>query len=186
MGLRGERAHRIGRRVGSAGEWVGACFLAAWIGGAVFAVAGPQADPEPPAPAPSAAVQSILDEAAGLAKAKQPQEALAAADRARTAAQELKDATGEAQAQRFRALALQELRRTGAAVAAWREAAAAWERVGDGPGRVEAMATAGFLLWGGQPAEADALLVQALQFARLESKRPLAAATVLNNMGDTY
>src|SRR5262249_29896121 len=107
----------------------------AWILTApVLGAAAAQTPAEPPEPKPAGAVQSILDEAARLAKAKQPQEALAAADRARAAAQAVKDSIGEAQAQQSRALALQELHQTEAAVAVWREAAAAWERVGDGPG----------------------------------------------------
>src|SRR2546421_561654 len=88
--------------------------------------------PEPPAPAASAPVQKLLDESARLLHAKKPQEALAAADSALAAAKEAKDAAGEALAQGERGMVLQELDRSGDALVAWKEAAAAWQRASDG------------------------------------------------------
>jgi CHAT domain-containing protein/Tfp pilus assembly protein PilF len=138
---------------------------------------------EPPAPKPSAAVQKILDEAAQWTLAKQPQEALQAADRARMVAAQTKDWIGEAQAYRERALILQSLGRTTEALAAWREAAAAWARADDAPGSVEAQASAGLLLAAGKPAEAAQLFAQALALGKAESKRPLAVAHALTAAG---
>src|SRR5262245_1912671 len=81
-------------------------------GPAGLSAASEQAAPEPPPPQPSAAVQPILEEAARLAEAKQPEAALTAGDRAVSVAREMNDPVGEAQAHRARALALQRLSRS--------------------------------------------------------------------------
>src|SRR5262245_53864381 len=140
-----------------AGLWV-------WL----VSAAGLQAGEEPPAPNPSAGVQLILAEIEQKLKAQQWEAAREAAQRAETLARETQDPPGEARGHRGRALALQELGRSEEAVAAWRAAAAAWARLGDGPGQVEALAAAGLLLWASQPAEANALFVQALTQGRAE------------------
>src|SRR5207244_10493687 len=100
----------------------------------------PQNKAEPPAPGATAAVQALLDEAVALAKEKKTEEALRAADRALAAAKDARDSAGEARAHRERALRLEELKRLSEAVEAWGAAAVAWEKIGDGPGRVEALA----------------------------------------------
>ncbi len=138
---------------------------------------------EPPAPAASPAVVTILEEANLLLQAKKPQEALAAADRALAAAREAKDAPGEARAHRARGLALGGLERPEEAAAAWQTTAAAWGRAGDGPGRVEALAQAGLLLAGRQSESAPRLLEQALALGEAEMQRPLAAAAALDAAG---
>jgi CHAT domain-containing protein/Tfp pilus assembly protein PilF len=134
---------------------------------------------EPPAPQPSAAAQRILAEAAERLQAQKPLEALQAAERARAAAREGADPAGEAQAHALRARALEAANRAGEALVAWRDAAAACERAGDGPGRVEALAAAGLLLVRPNPAEADALFTVAVAAGRAEAMRPLAAAQAL-------
>src|SRR5437660_1333744 len=115
-----------------------------------------------------------------LAAASQRPEALAAVERALTTARESGDRVGEARAHRGRALFLARLGRGDEGVAAWREAAAAWERVGDGPGQVEALAAAAGLLEAQKPREAEPLTARALALGRAEIKRPLAAAQMLD------
>jgi len=134
-----DKAARARRRVVWLGGVMGLWAALAWPGTAA------QAPAESPAPQPSAAVQRWLNEVEQLMKAKQPPEALVAADRALAAAREAQDPVGEAQAPRARAQVLQHLGRTAEAIAGWREAAAAWARAGDGPGRIEALAEAGLL-----------------------------------------
>jgi CHAT domain-containing protein/tetratricopeptide (TPR) repeat protein len=96
------------------------------------------------------------------------------------AAREAGDRAGEAQAQRERALALARLDRRQEAVAAWREAAAAWQQTGDGPGQVEALGMAGALLAKAAPREAEVLVARAVALAQAERQRPLAAAQALD------
>ena len=70
--------------------------LTIWLMGVVSVVlVNGQVLAEPPAPKPSAAVQTVLDEAAQWMKDKQPQEALKAADRALAVAREVQDPVGE-------------------------------------------------------------------------------------------
>src|SRR5207249_4393917 len=107
----------------------------------------------------------------------------AAADRALAAARAAGDAVGEAQAQRERALRLQELDRAAEAGVAWKEAAAAWTKTGDGPGQVEALAGQALLALRNDPEKRRALLRQAMEVAQAEKKRPLAAASGLNDFG---
>src|SRR5437868_378451 len=80
----------------------------AWLGLALTAPAGAQLNPyvETDAPKPTAAVQTILDDAARLAKDKKWDEVLGTALRALNAAKEAKDFPGEASAYRIRAQAL--------------------------------------------------------------------------------
>ncbi|MBI3950582.1 MAG: CHAT domain-containing protein [Acidobacteria bacterium] len=158
--------------------------LAAWLVVALaLSATGAQVAEEPPAPQPSNTVHKILDEAIQLTQSKQWPEALQAADRALAAAQETGDPVGEACAQRLRALALESMDRREEAVATWREMAAAWERLDDGPGQVEALAAAALLLATKTEAESDQLFAQALAVGQRESKRPLAAAQAFHTAG---
>jgi CHAT domain-containing protein/Tfp pilus assembly protein PilF len=134
-------------------------------------------DPEPGEPAPSARVGEIL---AKVREATPAQEALQSADRALALARELRDAAGEAAAHRARARALERLERHPDAVTAWREAAAAWERGGDGPGRIEALGAV-LRLQAGEGA--PVVLEQVLALARAETRRPVAAAGALQDAG---
>jgi CHAT domain-containing protein/Tfp pilus assembly protein PilF len=138
---------------------------------------------EPPAPAATAAVQSLLDDSARLAKENKAEEALQAAERAVSVAGEAKDVVGEALAQRERALRLAELKRPAEAQEAWGQAGMRWKMVGDGPGQVEALAMQALLLTVERAADARALLNQAVVLAQAEKTRPQAAARQLNELG---
>jgi CHAT domain-containing protein/tetratricopeptide (TPR) repeat protein len=143
-----------------------------------------QSSEEPPAPKPFAVVQKFLDEAGQLLQTKEPQGALAVADRALRVAKGAQDLVGQAEAQQSRARVLQDLGRRRAAVAAWQAAAAAWRRVGDGPGQVEALAAAAALLAAENLAEANQLWTRAVAAGRAEKERPLAAAQALHTAGN--
>src|SRR5262245_61650997 len=80
---------------------------------------------EPSAPAATATVQRMLDEAAALAKDSKTEEALRVAERAVDAARATGDSAGEALAHRHRALRLQDLKQVPEAVEAWGQAAIA-------------------------------------------------------------
>lgn len=138
-----------------------------------------QAPAEPPSPEPSAAVREILDEAMELARRGQQDEFMEAVSRALAAAGEADDAAGEACALQFTALVVQGFGWTELTVAMWRQAAAAFERAGDGPGRVQALAFAALHLAEEEPAEAEQFFAQALVAVRAEAKRPFSAATTL-------
>jgi tetratricopeptide (TPR) repeat protein len=158
-----------------------ALFLAAGLLLSAQAQETPASAIEPSVPAPTAAVQKVLDEVAALAKEKKAAEALAAADRVLAIAREAKDAPGEALAQVARGEQLEALNRREEAAPAWKEAAAAWERAGDGPGRIQALCRQALLLsMVGKESEADILLNAALNAGETERQRPVAAAFELN------
>jgi len=120
------------------------CFLAGWL---FLALGSGWADSELPAepaePKPSAAVQQLLEESDRLSLSNQLEKALQATEQAASLAQTAKDIAGKACANRSRALVLQALGHDDAAIGAWRDAAAAWESAGDGPGLIEALSSAG-------------------------------------------
>jgi tetratricopeptide (TPR) repeat protein len=138
---------------------------------------------EPPPPKPSEAVQKLLDEAEKLKDKREYERALKQADSALTVARDNHDAVGEASAHRERAILLEQLQRVDDAIAEWKKADTSWQRVGDGPGRIEALGRAGQLLLRSKSGEADELLEQALSLAQQESRRPLAAADQLDAVG---
>lgn len=148
-----------------------------------LSIANGQAPAEPPAPAPSAAVKTLLDDAAKALQANKPEDTLKVAEQALAAARDAKDAAGEASALRSKALSLTRLNRAEDAAESWKLAAEAWDRAGDGPGQVEALGDAGALLIVAKPEEAKGLLDRALSQAKLETKRPLAAAAALHAAG---
>jgi CHAT domain-containing protein/tetratricopeptide (TPR) repeat protein len=138
---------------------------------------------EPAQPKPSETVQKLLDEAEKLKDKRDREGALKVADRALALAREDHDAAGEVCAHRERAILLEQLQRVDDAVAEWKEISAGWERLGDGPGRIEALGSAGRLLLPRKPGEAEALLGQALGLTREEKRRPLAATDALESVG---
>src|SRR5690349_24194975 len=79
-----------------------------------------QAPPAEAAPAPTAEVKRLLDDAGAAATAGQFDKALDAADKALAAAQQATDAVGIAMAQASRAASLARLSRADDALAAWR------------------------------------------------------------------
>jgi CHAT domain-containing protein/Tfp pilus assembly protein PilF len=99
------------------------------------------------------------------------------------AARDASDLPGQAAALRLRAAFYQLSGRGDEALRAWREAADAWEKAGDGPSRVLALLGAALLLHPQRPEEAASLLQQALNAGRQESRRPMAAAESLNTAG---
>jgi CHAT domain-containing protein/tetratricopeptide (TPR) repeat protein len=150
-------------------------------------VAAPSQKPtqtaEPSGPMPSRAVQKMLDQASRLDEAKQPLDSLKAVDQAFEAARQINDAPGAARAQEGRAKALQELRRTDEAVAAWQEAAQMWASSGDAPEQITALVQGGLLYGPDRKTEAERLFAQGLSVGKLESPRPLAVAQSLHDAG---
>src|SRR5207244_2128460 len=72
-------------------------------------------------------------------------------------------------------------------LAAWRDAAAAWQRAGDGPGQIEALCAQALLLIRAKPLEARLALDGAVAAGKAEVRRPLAAAAALHQAGiDLY
>src|ERR1035437_7800644 len=138
---------------------------------------------EPGQPKPSDAAQRLFDEANKLAGGGDYEGASKALDRALALARETHDAVGEVRAHRERALFLEAVNRVGEAVEEWREAAAGWERLEDGPGRIEALGRAGSLLLARNPGDAKALLEQALSLSGEEKRRPGAAGDAMHSVG---
>jgi CHAT domain-containing protein len=146
-----------------------------------------QTPAELPAPQPSAGVRKLLEEGSQLGQSRQFAEAVKAGDRALAAAREARDAAGEAWAHRLRARALEDLGQAGEAAEAWRETAAAWERMGNGPEQILALAGAARLLPVEKAGEADALIARAVAVGRAETQRPRAAAQAFSSAGrDAY
>src|SRR5713101_77511 len=153
--------------------------------GSIFLVlapcwAGSKAPVEPTEPKPSPSVQQILDESDRFTQENQLEKALQATERAAATAESEEDLAGKAYANRSRALLFQALGRTDAAITAWQETATAWERLGDGPGVIEALASAGLLLMPDKSAQAEAQFARVFALAPNESRRPLAEAQKLH------
>jgi CHAT domain-containing protein/tetratricopeptide (TPR) repeat protein len=123
----------------------------------------------------------LLDRAEKLVEDQKAEEALEVAGRALAAAVEAEDVPGQALAYGARARILRTLDSTEDAAAAWREAATAWERAGDGPGRIDALCSEAILV---RPESADALLDRAVALAREEDRRPGAAIASLNQSSE--
>jgi CHAT domain-containing protein/tetratricopeptide (TPR) repeat protein len=138
---------------------------------------------EAPAPAPSAPIQLLVDEANAVSSAGDAAKALGIGDRALALAQQSADMPGEAQAHRTRAAQFVKLARNSEAQAAWRDAEAAWKRIADGPGQVEALGWQAVFAIRGNAQQGAELLERALGLARAETRRPLAAATSLVEVG---
>jgi len=132
-----------------------------WGFGATATSAHAENIDQPPLSA-SPEVQLLLGQVSPALAREKWAVALAAANRARDVARTTNDSVGEALAQRSRAMALEGLGKTDESVAAWLEAATAWQRAGDGPGEVEAFAFAGILLAGENAEEAASLVERAI------------------------
>ncbi len=152
---------------------------------AVCLVAGAAAQPDSrsggPPPTASPAVRLLLDESARLSD--RPADALAAADRAVTAAREAGDRAGEAGAHARRGTLLETLRRRDEALNAWKQAEAAAETLGDGPARVEALCRQAVL--SAPPERARPLLDAAIRTALSEQQSVRAVAASLYRAGVT-
>ena len=141
-----------------------------------------------PAPEPHPELKPLLEEILNLLNSDKFQDALPKTDELLQQARAKGDKVGEAYALRFRAIALQELRRDTPdqlpeVASVWVSALALWREIGDGAYQVEALLSQAYCLWRASPEQARALLQDALQLAKREGKRPLAAATALHNAG---
>jgi CHAT domain-containing protein/tetratricopeptide (TPR) repeat protein len=141
-----------------------------------------------PAPEPHPELKPLVEDIRTLLGNGKFQDALPKADGLLQQAKAKSDKIGEAYALRFRAAALQAMRRTAPdqlpeVASVWASALALWREVGDVALQVEALLGQAYCLWRASPEQARALLQDALQLAKREGKRPLAAATALHNAG---
>jgi CHAT domain-containing protein/tetratricopeptide (TPR) repeat protein len=141
-----------------------------------------------PAPEPHPELKPLVEDIRTLLGNGKFQDALPKADKLLQQAKAKSDKIGEAYALRFRAFALQEMRKTTPdqlpeVASVWASALALWREVGDVALQVEALLDQAYCLWRASPEQARTLLQDALQLAKREGKRPLAAATALHNAG---
>jgi CHAT domain-containing protein/tetratricopeptide (TPR) repeat protein len=141
-----------------------------------------------PAPEPHPELKPLVEDIRTLLGNGKFQDALPKADGLLQQAKAKSDKIGEAYALRFRALALQRTRQTAPdqlpeVASVWASALALWREVGDVALQVEALLDQAYCLWRASPEQARTLLQDALQLAKREGKRPLAAATALHNAG---
>ncbi|MCS7209846.1 MAG: tetratricopeptide repeat protein [Fimbriimonadales bacterium] len=136
-----------------------------------------------PAPEPHPDLKPLLDAIRAQLSERKYGEALQQADTLLQQATEKGDKVGQAYAHRLRAWALQRLRKGQDAQLAWEQAEQFWREVGEEAFVVEALLGRAFCLWRTNETLAKELVAQALERARVEQKRPLAAARVLNDVG---
>ena len=148
----------------------------------------PPAHQDAPAPEPNPELKPLLEEILNLLNSDKFQDALPKTDELLQQARAKGDKVGEAYALRFRAIALQELRRDTPdqlpeVASVWVSALALWREIGDGAYQVEALLSQAYCLWRQSSEQAQALLEEALQLARGEVKRPLVLAQALGGAG---
>jgi tetratricopeptide (TPR) repeat protein len=141
-----------------------------------------------PAPEPHPELKPLVEDIRTLLGNGKFQDALPKADELLQQAKAKSDKIGEAYALRFRALALQEMRKTAPdqlpeVASVWASALALWREIGDVAFQVEALLGQAYCMWRSSPEQAQALVAEALRVARGEAKRPLAIAAVLNSAG---
>jgi tetratricopeptide (TPR) repeat protein len=164
----------------------------AWMGAAQETPPPPQS-PAPthqdaPAPEPHPELKPLVEDIRTLLGNGKFQDALPKADELLQQAKAKSDKIGEAYALRFRAFALQEMRKTTPdqlpeVASVWASALALWREIGDEAYQVEALLGQAYCVWRASPEQAQALVAEALRVARGEAKRPLAVATALHNAG---
>jgi CHAT domain-containing protein/tetratricopeptide (TPR) repeat protein len=164
----------------------------AWMGVAQETPPPPQS-PAPthqdaPAPEPHPELKPLVEDIRTLLGNGKFQDALPKADELLQEARARGDKIGEAYALRFRAFALQEMRKTTPdqlpeVASVWASALALWREIGDGALQVEALLGQAYCVRRASPEQAQALVAEALRVARGEAKRPLAIAAVLNSAG---
>jgi CHAT domain-containing protein/Tfp pilus assembly protein PilF len=141
-----------------------------------------------PAPEPHPELKPLVEDIRTLLGNGKFQDALPKADELLQQAKAKSDKIGEAYALRFRAFALQEMRKTTPdqlpeVASVWASALALWREIGDGALQVEALLGQAYCVWRASPEQVQALVAEALRVARGEAKRPLAVATALHNAG---
>jgi hypothetical protein len=141
-----------------------------------------------PAPEPHPELKPLVEDIRTLLGNGKFQDALPKADGLLQQAKAKSDKIGEAYALRFRAAALQAMRQTAPdqlpeVASVWASALALWREIGDEAFQVEALLGQAYCVWRQSSEQAQALLQDALQLAKREGKRPLAAATALHNAG---
>jgi tetratricopeptide (TPR) repeat protein len=141
-----------------------------------------------PAPEPKPELKLLLEQITKLVSDRKFQEVIPRADELYQQARAKGDKIGEAYALRFRAFALQEMRKTTPdqlpeVASVWASALALWREIGDEAFQVEALLGQAYCMWRASPEQVQALVAEALRVARGEAKRPLAIAAVLNGAG---
>jgi CHAT domain-containing protein/tetratricopeptide (TPR) repeat protein len=141
-----------------------------------------------PAPEPHPELKPLVEDIRTLLGNGKFQDALPKADELLQQAKAKSDKIGEAYALRFRAFALQEMRKTTPdqlpeVASVWASALALWREIGDEAFQVEALLGQAYCMWRSSPEQVQALVAEALRVARGEAKRPLAVATALHNAG---
>jgi CHAT domain-containing protein len=176
------------------GHWTG-LFVAVGLTLCCYAQDAPQTSQPPapthqdaPAPEPHPELKPLVEEILNLLNSDKFQDALPKADELLQQAKAKSDKIGEAYALRFRAFALQEMRKTTPdqlpeVASVWASALALWREIGDGALQVEALLGQAYCVWRASPDRLKALVQEALQLAKGEAKRPLAVATALHNAG---
>jgi CHAT domain-containing protein/Tfp pilus assembly protein PilF len=176
------------------GHWTG-LFVAVGLTLCCYAQDAPQTSQPPapthqdaPAPEPHPELKQSVNDIVDLLNSNKFQDALSKADDLLQQARAKGDKIGEAYALRFRAFALQEMRKTTPdqlpeVASVWASALALWREIGDGALQVEALLGQAYCVWRASPEQAQALVAEALRVARGEAKRPLAIAAVLNSAG---
>jgi len=144
-----------------------------------------------PAPEPHPELKPLVEDIRTLLRDGKLQDALSKADDLLQQARAKGDKIGEAYALRFRAFALQEMRKTTPdqlpeVASVWASALALWREIGDEALQMEALLGQAYCLWRVSPEQAQALLQDALQLAKGEAKRPLALAQALRNAGGDW
>jgi CHAT domain-containing protein/Tfp pilus assembly protein PilF len=161
-----------------------------WMGVAQEAPAPPPAPThqDAPAPEPNPELKPLLEEILNLLNSDKFQDALPKTDELLQGARAKGDAIGEAYALRFRAIALQSLRKDKPdqlpeVASVWASALALWREIGDEAYQVEALLGQAYCLGRTSPERSETLVKEALGLARGEAKRPLALAHALHSAG---
>ena len=141
-----------------------------------------EAESEPRGPSPSVAVQKALDSAAAL---KQPDQVLTAVADLIGLSTRNSDQEGLALSHSLQAKTLQSSGQPEQAADAWHQAAEAFEKVGDAPGQIEALAEEGVLRFKKDQVKANECFRKAQSLGREEKLRPIGVSRALNNAGST-
>lgn len=139
-----------------------------------------------PAPEPHPELKPLVQTLLQLVDQQKHAEALDQAEALLQQAREKGDKVGQAYAHRYSALTLQSLRRMDEAAHAWEQGEQLWREIGDSALVVEATLGRAFCLWRADQEQGEQLLRQALDMARLEKRRPLAAARALRKSGTDW